>query len=845
MFSLIRVIKINYAYTTWILEVTSQNKWLVFQNLILIPLLPIADPLSKSFTRLAFLSVALLLSNLSMAQQNNQASIIDVAQASWVSLPNLSAEQLEQVPSACCGLYVDTELPPPISAGSLILDAGNGEFSSDTQQVIISNGIDMRYENIWLQAENGIYDQLQALVELEGNIRLRQPGLAIGANRANFSQSDGSAELLDTSYVLFEQAARGTAEKIIFRNADGSLSITEGSYTVCEPGDNTWLLIGQNIELNQQTGRGVARNVVLQIKDIPILPIPYISFPINDERSSGWLSPSIGNTQEGGFEISAPYYFNLAPNYDATLTPRLMTERGLMLSVEARHLGDKSNNTLGFSYLADDSQFDAATVSVPLTQSPPQSERWQINYVGAAELNDAWSASADFSAISDLDYYQDFGNNGLTTNSRSYLYRQGEINYQQTDWQLQAQLQSYQLIDQSLNSLDKPFSSLPRINLDYGKQADSGLVYGLDAEYVYFDRNFDASTFSQAQIDNGVLLSGQRLSLEPTLAWNKQAPGLFFNPELKYKYASYQLDEQAIGNPDQPERGIFVGQIDSGLIFDKALEFNGNEYTQTLEPRLYYLYSEYEDQSDIPLFDTANLTSGYNQLFREDRFSGKDRIGDSNQLTLALSSRILNNKGQEKAHISLGQIYYFEDRRVGLAPLTTPLQQSSASIVGDFSYNFSENWRIRAFNEWNTDNDSLNNGSFQFRYQSDINHILNLSYRYRKSPNLPGQIKQTDISAIWPLSDNLKFIGRWNYDHEYNQDLETIIGLEYSNCCWDMRVVARKWIDNTEIAGPFTQNNSGVFLQFELKGLGNILGGNIDSLIGESITGFRSYAENY
>ncbi|MDG2090580.1 MAG: LPS assembly protein LptD [Gammaproteobacteria bacterium] len=785
--------------------------------------------------------VTLLLFNQSFAQQNTP----EVSVESWVSLQDLSAEQLAQVPNACCGLYLASDLPTAITDGSLLLSVGNGEFNGETQQTIITEGIDLRYENVWLQAENGLYDQLRSVIELNGNIRLRQPELTIGASSANFSQADASAELLNSSYVLLEQAARGNAESIIFRNADGSLSITEGSYTVCEPGDNSWLLVGENIELNQQTGRGTARNVMLRIKDIPVLPIPYISFPINDERSSGWLYPSVGNTQEGGFEISAPYYFNLAPNYDATITPRLMTERGLMLNLEARQLGENSNNTLELAYLPDDAQYDALTQALPLSESPPQAKRWQINYLGAADLTDSWSASADFSAISDLDFYQDFGNDGLTDTSRSYLYRQGEINYWQPNWHLQAALQSYQLIDQSLNNLNKPYSSLPRINLDYDQRTDKGLLYGIDTEYVYFDRNFDASTFTQAEINNGVLLSGQRLSLEPKLAWDWKTPGLFINPEIKYKYASYQLNDQGLANSDQPERGIFVGQFDSGMIFDRPLDLQGTEFTQTLEPRLYYLYSEYEDQSDIPLFDTANLTSGYNQLFREDRFSGKDRIGDSNQLTLALSSRILNSKGQEKAQLSVGQIYYFEDRRVSLNTPITALQQSSSSVVGDFSYNFSENWRLRAFNEWNTDNDNFNNGNFQFRYQSDINHILNLSYRYRKSPNLPGLIKQTDFSTLWPVADNLKFIGRWNYDHEYNRNLETIIGLEFSNCCWDMRVVARKWVDNTEIFGARAEENTGVFLQFELKGLGNILGGSIDSLIGESITGFRSYAENY
>ena len=806
----------------------------------------------KSFLKLPFSTtltaiVSLLVFDVSLAQQAIQQSDAiesDVARENWVSIEALSEEQLAEVPTACCGIYLATDLPTAITDGSLRLNSGNGEFDSDTQQAIISEGIDLRYEDVWLQAESGIYDQLQSVITLNGNIRLRQPGLAIGASSANFSQADNSAELINSSYVLFEQTARGTAESIMFRNSDGSLSITEGSYTVCEPGDNSWLLVGDNIELNQQTGRGTARNVVLSIKDVPVLPIPYISFPINDERSSGWLSPSLGNTQEGGFEVSAPYYLNLAPNYDATITPRLMTERGLLLNIEARQLGENSTNTLDLSYLPDDAQYDAASRALQLSESPPQAKRWEINYLGAAQLTDSLSASADFSAISDLDFYQDFGNNGLNDTSRSYLYRQGEISYWQPNWHLQAALQSYQLIDQSLTNLNKPYSSLPRINLDYDQQTENGLIYGIDTEYVYFDRNFDASTFTQTQIDNGILLSGQRLSLEPKLAWDWQTPGLFVNPEIKYKYASYQLEDQGLANADQAERGIFVGQFDSGLIFDRSIDLSGNDYTQTLEPRLYYLYSEYEDQSDIPLFDTANLTSGYTQIFREDRFSGKDRVGDSNQLTLALSSRLLNSKGQEKAHLSVGQIYYFEDRRVGLTSPITTLQQSSASIVGDFSYNLSANWRLRAFNEWNTNNDNFNNGNFQFRYQSDINHILNLSYRYRKSPNLPGLIKQTDVSAIWPIADNLKFIGRWNYDHEYNRNLETIIGLEYSNCCWDMRVIGRKWVDNTEILGATAENNSGIFLQFELKGLGNILGGSIDSLIAESITGFRSYVEN-
>ena len=815
---------------------TCQDKRPVFSPKKAFPGLPIAGPLAAI--------ISLTLSSALSAQEFNHNPVSDVAEEAWHSLENLSPEQQALVANASCGMYLDSDQPPAITDGSLILQAGSSELEASSDQLLIRDGVDIRFDDIWIEADSGLYDQLQSVIELNGNIRLRQPGLLIGANSAIINQAQSSAALQNTSYVLQQQSARGTAESINFGNADGLLTINEGSYTVCEPGDNSWLLVGETIELNQLSGRGVGRNVTLRVKDIPVLYLPYISFPLTDERSSGFLFPSYGSTHEGGYEIATPYYFNLAPNYDATLTPRLMMERGLLLGLEARHLGDASENNLELAYLPDDSLYDESTASLPASTSPPQAKRWRVNYSANSNFYKNWNAFADYSAISDLDYYQDFGNTGLHDTSRSYLYRQGHINYHQDDWDFQASLQSYQLIDQTLNNLNKPYSSLPRINLDYTNSTASGWFYGLDSEYVYFDRGIDQATLSQAQINNGALLNGQRLSLEPSLGWHWETPGAFFKPELKYKYASYQLDQQALGNPDTPERSILVSKIDSGLIFDKDLKLKGSSYTQTLEPRLFYLYSEYEDQSNIPLFDTADLTSSYRQLFREDRFSGKDRVGDSNQLTLALSSRLLDSSGREKAQISIGQIFYFEDRRVNLGTLPAAAQQASSAVAGQFAYQIMENWRLTAQQEWDQDNNELANGSFHFSYQSDINHILNFGYRYRKSANIPGLIKQTDISALWPMTENLGIIGRWNYDHANQRDLETIIGLEYSNCCWDMRLIARKWVDNSDLSGTFSQDNSGIFLQFELKGLGNVLGGSIDSLIGESITGFKSYVEN-
>jgi LPS-assembly protein len=782
--------------------------------------------------------------NLLAQQAQESLQTPDVARESWTPIAELPPELRDTIAEACCGIYRNPQQPPAISDGSILVEASRAEFDGNNQQTVIKGDIDIRFADTWLQADQGIVDKLAGIVELSGNIRLRKSGLSIGATSASVNTANAYSQLKNTSYVLHELAARGSADKLIFDQNENLLLINEGTYTVCEPGDDIWLLAGETIELNQNSGRGSGRNIVLRVKNIPLFYTPYISFPINEERSSGLLYPSIGSTREGGFDYEQPYYFNIAPNYDATLSPRLMSERGLMLGLEGRYLGTKANSQINLNYLHDDAQFDPTIVNLPGTQSPSQAKRWQINYQGAATISDNFIAQANFSAISDFDYFQDFGAQGLDNTTRSYLYRHGELAYRQDSLQLVAALQSFQQIDPGLTDLSKPYSALPRINMNYSGELMQNWHYELPSEYVFFERQLDSAQLSQTQIDNGALLKGQRLSLSPRLSWRWQQPGIFATPSVGYDYTQYRLDEQASGKPDTIERGIAMGSLASGLIFERPLQIQGTDYRQTLEPRLFYLYRDYENQDDIPLFDTADLSSGFNQLFRENRFSGRDRIADANQLTLALTTRFLNEQGQQKASLSLGQIVYFDDGRVGLTSLAANRESSSSSLITQFNYQFNQNWRLGLYREWSHDTDDIDAASFQFRYQSDINQILNFSYRYRDSTNIPGLIKQTDISALWPMTDNLGLIARWNYDHANSRDLESIIGLAYSSCCWDMRIIARRWLDNTDLSGNFVRENNGIFIQFELKGLGNILGNSIDSFIGNSIAGFKNYDEN-
>ncbi len=780
-----------------------------------------------------------------------QPSLLQEASAiDWVRMEDLSVEQRallkDELSANCCGLYLQPELPAiEGEPGSANVSADSIEGESG-KQLSLEGDIEILQNDMSLQADSGIYDSESGNAELQGNIRVRQPGMLLVGSNASVENEGAVTNISNASYVLHEDNIRGSAEVIVYTDADGIITIDNGLFTRCEPGDNSWVVEARNIVLNQTTGRGVAKNVKMRVGNVPVIYLPRLTFPINDERASGFLAPTFGSTRDGGLDASAPYYLNLAPNYDATLTPRIMTDRGIVLGMEGRYRGRRSTNLVQMNYLPGDNLYDDAELLLPDPDSPPVADRWLLNVDHSSRLSRNWAAQVDYLAVSDDEYFQDLGNTGLSTTVQSYLSRTGTVRYRNNDWRFRAQALSFQTIDPTIPENRQPYQRLPRLNLDGDFSNQLGFEYGLRSEYVHFDRNLDVDNLSAGQIASGVLVTGQRLTIEPQVSYPWSNPGAFITPGAKYSYASYQLDDPGgVFNEDQ-SRGIFSASLDSGLIFERELDFASDTMLQTLEPRLFYLYNEYEDQSDIPVFDSSNMTFSFNQLFRDDRFSGKDRIGDANQLTMALSSRILNSRGQEKASASIGQIFYFDDRRVTLDDRPGEEERTSSSaIASEMTWKFNANWRINTYLEWNTAEDNLEVGNFQFRYQSDINHILNLSYRYRDVSNpitaagIDRRIKQTDISAVWPIRENWGLIARWNYDLANKRKLESIAGLEYNNCCYSVRVIARQWIDNDSLLFGNTDDNTGIFLQFELKGFGSVLGGNVSGILNNGISGYR------
>ncbi len=815
-----------------------------------VPVLP-PNSLKSCPVRVRHLTLAapslLLLSVLSVHARAQPAALPDAADTDWVTREELNPAQQMEIDAICCGRYVEPPFPEVNGAPGTVILLSDDMTVTGEGLVTLDGNLQVLQQDAVITASRGTYDRNNATIDLEDDIRIRQPGLLLTGTIAHINRQAATSELHEASYLLHEIAARGNASVIVYTDADDVVTIDNGVFTRCEPGDNSWLVVGDTIRLDRQSGRGTARNVTLRVRDVPVLYLPWVSFPINDARMTGLLAPVIGSTRDGGLDLAVPYYLNLAPHYDATLTPRIQSERGVQLGVELRHRGRATQQVLDMQYLPNDDLYDPALRNVPASDSPPVPDRWLLNYDFYGMLWRGWSASADYAAVSDNDYFQDFGNNGLSSSAQSFLYRDARVNYRGKVWTLTAATEDFRIIDPAITPLSTPYRTMPRINLDAAWYHGSSFEYGIDSEYVAFDRNLNRNRYTPAQLAAGALVTGSRLALTPQISLPWSSASAFLTPTLKYKYASWNLDDQALNTDASPSRGIVSGNLDGGLLFERALTLNEQDWQQTLEPRLFYLFSEYEDQSDIPVFDSSALTFAFNQLFRDDRFSGKDRVGDTNQLTLAMTSRLYDQRGREQARASLGQIRYFRDRRVTLfnLPGQGELRFGSA-LAGEFSYRLGANWRADAYLQWDTRDHDLQVGSFRFQYQSEVDRILNFGYRYRDDPAIPASpwlertINQTDISGTWPLNQAWAVVGRWNYDHANMRNLETIAGVEYENCCWTVRVLARRWIDNDALYfGGIEENNTGLFVQFELKGLGSLLGGNVTGILNNGINGYR------
>jgi len=686
-----------------------------------------------------------------------------------------------------------------------LVDEGTSVFTGDVE--VTRSGQE-------LTSDRATYNRQSGDVTAKGNVQIRDSKMILNADQAEWSLTTDEGRMLDADYRLNESHARGDASHV-YRQGAELTSLKGATYTTCEQGDNAWLLESSTVNLDHTEAVGVAKNVVVRLAGMPVFYTPYISFPLNDERKSGFLTPMIGSSDETGFDVRTPYYWNISPDKDATITPRYMSDRGLMLNGEFRYLTERHQGKLDAGFLASDDLQSKGTDINPNYKE----DRKHFSLQHTGRLSSRWYSNVDYNYVSDNAYLEDFGS-GLSLTSTTHINRQLNVGYTGNNWDFTGRLQGYQ----TLTDISRPYQRLPQLVIK-GSFPDKimGLTYGIRAEYVAFDHD--------KQVD------GQRFDIEPSLSLPWSSAAAFVTPRIALSHTRYDLDDNGttVVN-DTPTRTLPIVSVDSGLFFERELNFANNGYIHTLEPRAFYLYIPERDQTDIPIFDTSARTFSMGQLFAHDRFTGTDRVGDTSQLSIALTSRIINQEtGKENLRVSLGQIQYFKDRKVTLLNTATETQ-SDSDMIAEVVASIAKEWTLRGEMQWNPHGDTNSMSALAVNYRGDGGSLLNMSHRYRRDDaTVNDGLEQVDISTRIPFNKQWSIVGRWYHSLKDNRTLESLAGIEYDSCCWATRLVVRDYVNSASDE----ERNLAIFFQIELKGLGNF-GQTTESLLERSILGFGS-----
>ena len=708
---------------------------------------------------------------------------------------------------ASCKPFPDIAPSPPdlpsLKGDAIRLFADNALVQEQLGTSTFSGDVLMQREEQILSTRLVVYDRNQDIVNAEQDFTFWDRDFVISGSSLQL-RPQHQGEMTNATYWLLTHRAQGQAAKLIRKSKD-VIHLEQASYSTCNPTHEVWSLSADHVTLNDSTAIGTAHHATIRILDIPVFYTPYISFPIGDERKSGFLPPRIGSSDEAGTEFRIPYYLNLAPNYDATLIPRYMSRRGLLLGTEFRYLTKTARGKLELEYLPHDQAFGTDRSSLSLQHKDQITERW--------------SADVNFNYVSDARYFEELGNN-ISMASITHLERRGDLYYFGDGWHVLGRLQAFQTLDR--NPAARPYQRMPQLTFKTNvPEIDRKLHWGIEAELVRFDRNIEV-------VDGPI---GNRLDFKPMISLPWRTPGTFIVPKLSFRHTRYDLDNVTTIVPTTHNRSLFTFSTDSGLFLERNVNLLTNELVQTLEPRLFYRYTQYKEQSDIPVFDTARYDLSFLGLFWENSFSGADRIDDGHQVAWGLTSRLLGNAtGIEHLRASIGQIYYLRNQQVTL-PNQQPETDSSSNLIMELASQFAEDWRVSSTLRWNPHTKNTEHTVLRMRYHPDQERILNLSYRMRDN-----SLEQFDTSLRWSLGPNWAVLGRWNYSLPKERTLETFTGIEYSSCCWAIRGITRRYLNNVDGFGYL----NGFFIQFQLKGLGGI-GKKADSFLEQRIPGYNDH----
>ena len=685
-----------------------------------------------------------------------------------------------QIPVACPNPAVaPVPTNPPNRQNAPIMLSTRSFDARHSQAAEASGNVELVRADQRIHTELLRYLPASKTVEIPGAMIYRDSQISVSAANAEYNFISDRGRLTDASYRLIGATANGTAEEIILDTTNRSF-LRQLQFTTCPGEEPEWVLYAKELEFRHDQGYGIARNAKLKFMNVPFLYMPWISFPIDDRRKSGFMYPHVSSANDNGFEVGIPYYWNIAPNQDATLTPRYFTDRGFMLTGEYRMLSKRTAGTLEFDYLFDDKK--------------TRSNRYHYKIQHGTAINRRWRATMLFDRVSDDLYFQDFGIN-LAQTARQFLRSRAGIDGSGKFWTISLLADDFQVVDDSVSPSSEPYRRLPRIafNLDR-PMGHAGFQFALDAEVVNFDRQ--------------VGVTGVRTDLYPRLNWNLERYWGFVRSSLGYRYTAYSLDLHGDSGDETPDRGMEIINLDAGMYFERT---RPSGFVQTLEPRLFYLYVPFENQNALPDFDTAEFTFGFSQLFHTNRFTGADRQTDANQITLAATTRSMNpESGQERWNLSVGQIYYFEDQRVSLSG-EMPTNVNTSPLLTEFTWHPFSRFTGRLGVQWNWENHELDVGTFGVDYTSGNGSRVGFEYRFRRD-----RLDQFDFRHSWLLTERWHILSRLKYSLEESDLLEAQAGIEYESCCWALRLIAQRFLRSRD-----GDERDAIYLELHLKGLGS------------------------
>lgn len=787
----------------------------------------------QRITRMKKRIPTLLATLIGAALYSQQGMAADLASQCMLGVPSYNRPLVEG----------DTNnLPVTINA-----DHAKGNYPDDA---VFSGNVDVQQGNSRLQSDEVLLHQKQVegqpdpirTVDAVGNVHYDDNQVILKGPKAWSNLNTKDTNVWEGDYQMVDRQGRGTADLMKQRGNNRYTILENGTFTSCLPGSNTWSVVGSEVIQDREEEVAEIWNARFKVGPVPVFYSPYLQLPIGDKRRSGFLIPNAKYSSNSGLEFTLPYYWNIAPNFDATITPHYMEERGMQWQNEFRYLTKAGSGIIEFDYLLSDKEYKDDTAKNP----EGDERRWLFYWNHSGVMDQVWRFNIDYTKVSDPNYFNDFSSQyGSSTDG--YATQKFSAGYADTNFDATLSAKQFQVFDSQRGN--NSYSALPQLDMNF-YQNDVGpfdtRIYG---QAVHFTNVNDSQP------------EATRLHIEPVISLPLSNGWASLNTEAKLMATHYQqsnLDAYNNANPNNQldetvNRVLPQFKMDGKLIFDRAMD-SAAGWEQTLEPRVQYLYVPYRDQSNINNYDSALLQSDYSGLFRDRSYGGLDRIASANQLTTGVTTRIYDEAAVERFNVSVGQIYYFTESRTGDDNIQWEKDKKTGSMVwaGDTYWRMTDRWGLRGGVQYDARLNNVATGSGAVEYRRDIDRLMQFNYRYA-SPEyiratVPGidtnasqykdGISQVGMTASWPIVDRWSVVGAYYYDTNAQQTADSMLAVQYNSCCYAIRVGYERKINGWE--NNESKYDNAISFNIELRGLSSNYGLGTQQMLRSNILPYQS-----